>query len=96
MAVTERDVRNALKKVKDPELNLDLVVLGLVYDIDVGEEGYKLTTLLDLYSNALKVLRPALTIFENKIFFLQNTIIYYGSNFFVFQSYELRFSGFFG
>ena len=28
--------------------------------------------------------------------FFQNTIIYYGSNFFVFQSYELRFSGFFG
>jgi metal-sulfur cluster biosynthetic enzyme len=34
---TEKDVRRALRKVKDPELNIDLVVLGLVYEIDVQD-----------------------------------------------------------
>ncbi len=43
MAVTEKDVRNALKTVKDPELNLDLVVLGLVYDIEVDGADVKAT-----------------------------------------------------
>lgn len=35
MAPTEKDVREALKQVKDPELGVNLVVLGLVYGIDV-------------------------------------------------------------
>ena len=41
--VTEKDVRRALRKVKDPELNLDLVVLGLVYEIDIQETHVKAT-----------------------------------------------------
>jgi metal-sulfur cluster biosynthetic enzyme len=35
--VDQQQVMKALRKVKDPELNLDLVVLGLIYD--VGIEG---------------------------------------------------------
>lgn len=40
---TEKDVRRALRRVKDPELNLDLVVLGLIYDISIDDEHVKVT-----------------------------------------------------
>ena len=48
MAITEKDVRKALKTVKDPELNIDLVTLGLVYDIEV--EGGSVHTTISLTS----------------------------------------------
>lgn len=41
MPVAEKDVRNALKGVKDPELGLDLVVLGLVYDVAIDEANVR-------------------------------------------------------
>jgi metal-sulfur cluster biosynthetic enzyme len=43
-------IREALKQVYDPELGINIVDLGLVYDIEVGEQGdvdirYSLTTM---------------------------------------------------
>lgn len=45
---TEAEVRKALRKVKDPEMNLDLVVLGLIYDIRI--EGGRVDVTMSLTS----------------------------------------------
>jgi metal-sulfur cluster biosynthetic enzyme len=37
MPATEKEIRKALRKVKDPELNLDIVVLGLIYGLEINE-----------------------------------------------------------
>lgn len=47
--VTEDSVRLALRKVKDPELNLNIVDLGLVYNITV-DEGNKVIVDMSLTS----------------------------------------------
>jgi len=36
---TVEQVRDALRAVKDPELNLNVIDLGLVYEVEVGESG---------------------------------------------------------
>ena len=48
--LAQERVRDALKHVVDPELGINIVDLGLVYDIDVSEHGvvhieYTLTTM---------------------------------------------------
>jgi metal-sulfur cluster biosynthetic enzyme len=37
---TPEIVRKALRAVKDPELNLNIIDIGLVYDIAVSDEGH--------------------------------------------------------
>jgi metal-sulfur cluster biosynthetic enzyme len=46
--VTEKDVRKALRGVQDPELKMDLVVLGLIYDIQI--EGSHVDVTMSLTS----------------------------------------------
>ena len=43
---TEAEVRKALRQVKDPELNLDRVVLGLIYEIKIDEGRVDVTMTL--------------------------------------------------
>jgi metal-sulfur cluster biosynthetic enzyme len=37
--ITADVVRKAIRAVKDPELNLNIIDIGLVYDVTVGEAG---------------------------------------------------------
>jgi metal-sulfur cluster biosynthetic enzyme len=37
--INSETVRKALRGVKDPELNLNIIDIGLVYDITVSDEG---------------------------------------------------------
>jgi len=39
MPVTEETVRKALRVVKDPELNLNIIDLGLVYDVEIKNQS---------------------------------------------------------
>src|SRR5437764_11824613 len=53
-ALTERDVLEALKGVKDPDLNRDLVDLGMIKDIRIGDGTVALTVNLTTPACPLK------------------------------------------
>ncbi|HEU5376233.1 MAG TPA: metal-sulfur cluster assembly factor [Ktedonobacteraceae bacterium] len=40
IAQTKQAIRQALYQVYDPELGVNIMDLGLVYDVDVNEEGF--------------------------------------------------------
>ena len=40
---TKEDVIKILKTVEDPEINMDVYTLGLIYNIDIKENDVKLT-----------------------------------------------------
>ena len=45
IAFTREDVREGLKSVYDPEIGINIVDLGLVYDCDVADNGDVLVTM---------------------------------------------------
>ncbi|HEU4964560.1 MAG TPA: metal-sulfur cluster assembly factor [Bacilli bacterium] len=46
--ITAEQVRERLEEVLDPELMIDIVNLGLIYDITVAEDGRLVTILMTL------------------------------------------------
>ncbi len=53
-ALTERDVLDALKGVKDPDLGRDLVDLGMIKDIKIADSSVSLTVNLTTPACPLK------------------------------------------
>ncbi|MFC1615031.1 metal-sulfur cluster assembly factor [Patescibacteria group bacterium] len=41
--ITKEQIKEKLKEVKDPELGIDIVTLGLIRDVKVSEEGDVIT-----------------------------------------------------
>jgi metal-sulfur cluster biosynthetic enzyme len=52
MMITEEMVRTALKNVYDPEIGLDVINLGLVYNVDIQDQGKRVSVDMTLTTPA--------------------------------------------
>ncbi|HJZ50058.1 MAG TPA: metal-sulfur cluster assembly factor [Roseiflexaceae bacterium] len=50
--VTDEMVRTALKNVYDPEIGLDIINLGLVYNVDIQDQGKRVSVDMTLTTPA--------------------------------------------
>ncbi len=50
MTITKYDILESLKQVIDPELEVDIVDLGLIYDIKIDEQNKKASVFMTLTS----------------------------------------------
>ena len=48
--ITEAEVLERLRPIQDPEVHISIVELGLIYGVDVGEDGKKLNVRMTLTS----------------------------------------------
>lgn len=48
--ITEKEVIERLRPIKDPEVHISIVDLGLIYGVDVQDEGKKLSVRMTLTS----------------------------------------------
>tara|TARA_Y100000031_G_C7883892_1_gene232043 strand:+ start:61 stop:354 length:294 start_codon:yes stop_codon:yes gene_type:complete len=45
MTLSKKDAEEELKKIEDPELQIDIFTLGLIYDIDIKEDNHCIVTM---------------------------------------------------
>jgi metal-sulfur cluster biosynthetic enzyme len=53
--ITKDDVLRAIRPIQDPEINISIVDLGLIYDVDIADLGRKVDIRMTLTSPACPV-----------------------------------------
>jgi len=53
--ITKDDVLRAIRPIQDPEINISIVDLGLIYDVDIADLGRKVEIRMTLTSPACPV-----------------------------------------